>query len=75
MMKRRELMKGGAVLSLASAMGLRAGAAAAEVAGTEVYTAGEQGGALSEKVGELPGAFILDFNALGGTGNLNFDNG
>lgn len=31
--------------------------------------------ALSEKVGELPGAFILNFNALGGTGNLNFDNG
>lgn len=31
--------------------------------------------ALSEKVGTLPGAFILDFNALGGTGNLNFDNG
>lgn len=31
--------------------------------------------ALSEKVGPLPGAFILDFNALGGTGNLKFNNG
>lgn len=31
--------------------------------------------ALSEKVGPLPGAFILDFNALGATGNLKFDNG
>ena len=43
-MNRRDMIKGGAVLSLTATMGLRAGSAAAAVAGTEVFTAGEQGG-------------------------------